>query len=380
MLRTILITGSSGFLGKNLCEHLLQRKDIVLKKFDLENSIEELKEFVADSDVIFHLAGVNRPEKIEDFETGNIGFTQTILNFVREYTRKPHIIFSSSVQATLDNPYGKSKKHAEQILENAAENNEIKLSIFRLINLFGKWSRPNYNAVTSTFCYNIANDLPIQINDPNYSFDLAYVDDVITAFVSEMTEQPKRKGYHVEESAIPYKNITVGELAERIRFFHEMQTTLMIPDFSDRFNQQLYATYLSYVPKEHWEYGTEIKMDHRGNLAELVKSKFFGQMFVSKTKPGITRGNHYHHTKTEKFMVISGEAVIRFRHIHDTKIIEFQVKGDDYRIVEIPPGYTHSITNTGTTELITLFWSSEIFDTNNTDTFFVPVEVLPEEI
>ncbi|MDR2117876.1 MAG: NAD-dependent epimerase/dehydratase family protein, partial [Planctomycetaceae bacterium] len=272
-------------------------------------------------------------------------------------------------------PYGQSKRNAEQILENAAEKDEIKLSIFRLTNLFGKWSRPNYNAVTSTFCYNIANGLPIQINDPNYVFDLSYVDDVIAAFIKEMTEQPKRNNYFVEPSAIPCKNITVGELAERIRFFHEMQTTLLIPDFSDRFNQQLYATYLSYVPKERWEYGTEIKTDPRGNLAELVKSKFFGQMVVSKTKPGITRGNHYHHTKTEKFMVISGEAVICFRHIHGTEIMKFPVKGDDYRIVEIPPGYTHNITNTGTTELITLFWSSEIFDTNKTDTFFVPVEI-----
>jgi UDP-2-acetamido-2,6-beta-L-arabino-hexul-4-ose reductase len=374
MPTTILITGSSGFLGKNLYDHLSQRKDIVLKTFDLENSLDVLKEHISNIDVIFHLAGVNRPEKIEDFETGNVELTQTLLNFIRESNRKPHIIFSSSIQAELDNPYGKSKKNAEQILENAAQNNEIKLSIFRLTNLFGKWSRPNYNAVTSTFCYNIANDLPIQINDPNYSFDLAYVDDVIAAFINEMTEQPKRNGYHVEQSTIPCKNITVGELAERIHFFREMQTTLLIPDFSDRFNQQLYATYLSYLPKERWEYRTEIKIDSRGNLAELVKSKFFGQMFVSKTKPGITRGNHYHHTKTEKFMVISGEAVIRFRHIHGTEIIEFPVKGDDYRIVEIPPGYTHSITNTGTTELITLFWSSEIFDTNRLDTFFMPVK------
>jgi UDP-2-acetamido-2,6-beta-L-arabino-hexul-4-ose reductase len=355
MPTTILITGSSGFLGQNLCEHLSQRKDIVLKKFDLESSIDDLKELVANFDVIFHLAGVNRPEKIEHFETGNVGFTQTLLKFVRESSRKPHVIFSSSIQATLDNPYGKSKRKAEQILENAAKNDEIKLSIFRLTNLFGKWSRPNYNSVTSTFCYNIANDLPIQINDPDYSVDLAYIDDVVTVFIKEMIEQPKRNGYYIEASVIPCKNITIGELAERIRFFREMQTTLLIPDFSDRFNQQLYATYLSYVPKERWEYGTEIKTDQRGNLAELVKSKFFGQMFVSKTKPGITRGNHYHHTKTEKFMVISGEAVICFRHIHDTKIIEFPVKGDDYRIVEIPPGYTHNITNTGTTELITLF-------------------------
>jgi UDP-2-acetamido-2,6-beta-L-arabino-hexul-4-ose reductase len=371
----ILVTGSSGFLGKNLCNHLLQRKDIVLKTFDLENSLDALKEFIGGSDIIFHLAGVNRPEKIEDFEIGNVGFTQTLLNFVRESGRKPHIIFSSSIQAELNNHYGKSKKNAEQILENAAENDEIKLSIFRLTNLFGKWSRPNYNAVTSTFCYNIANDLPIQISDPDYSFDLAYIDDVIAAFIKEMIDQPKRNGYRVESTAIPYKNITVGELAERIRFFREMQTTLLIPDFSDRFNQQLYATYLSYVPKERWEYGTEIKTDYRGNLAELVKSKSFGQMFVSKTKPGITRGNHYHHTKTEKFMVISGEAVIRFRHIHGTEIIEFPVKGDDYRIVDIPPGYAHSITNTGTTELITLFWSSEIFDLNKTDTFFLQVEI-----
>ncbi|MDR1925580.1 MAG: NAD-dependent epimerase/dehydratase family protein [Planctomycetaceae bacterium] len=377
MSKTILITGSSGFLGKNLCEHLSQRKGIVLKTFDLENSMDELRRFVGVADIIFHLAGVNRPLQLDDFETGNVGFTQTLLNEISQSGRRPRVIFSSSIQAELDNPYGKSKRSAELLLEDAARKDDIRLSIFRLPNLFGKWSRPNYNAVTSTFCHNIANDLPVQINDPSVILNLAYVDDAVGAFLKEMEKKPYRDRYRhqyiVDQSAIPCKKITVGELAQRIYFFRNMQETLLISDFSDRFNKQLYATYLSYVPKERWEYGTEIKTDDRGNLAELVKSTSFGQMFVSKTKPGITRGNHYHHTKTEKFMVISGEAVIRFRHIHHNEIIEFSVHGDHYRIVDIPPGYTHSITNTGTTELITLFWASEIFDSSQADTYFKPV-------
>jgi UDP-2-acetamido-2,6-beta-L-arabino-hexul-4-ose reductase len=340
-----------------------------------------LKKFVAEADVIFHLAGVNRPEKTEDFETGNAGFTQTLVHLLEQNGRKPHVIVSSSIQATLDNPYGQSKRHGEMILENWAKQNNAPLSIFRLTNLFGKWCRPNYNSVTATFCYNIANDLPIQISDPNYAVKLAYVDDVVAAFLAEMEKSDtqiqsnnRECSYIIESEAIPSTTITLGELASRIRFFRDMQSTLMIPDMSERFNQQLYAAYMSYVPQERWSYSPPINSDNRGNLAELVKSQMFGQMFVSRTKPGIMRGNHYHHTKIEKFIVISGEAVIRFRHIFSSEIIEISVKGEDYRIIEIPPGYTHNITNIGTTELITLFWSSEIFDKEKPDTYFLEVE------
>ena len=370
-MKNVLVTGSAGFLGKNLCTHLTCRNDLIVNQYDLApppTPPSDLQKFVAEADVIFHLAGVNRPENVADFEKGNAGFTQMLVDLLEQANRVPHIIVSSSIQAELDNPYGQSKRHGEQILENWAKKTGGKVSIFRLTNLFGKWCRPNYNSVVATFCHNIANDLPIEIRDPNYAVTLAYVDDVVAAFLAAA------KAPDCHHGAIPTTTITLGELAARIQFFHNMPKTLMIPDMSDRFNQQLYTTYLSYLPKEQWGYTPTINTDDRGNLAELLKSPSFGQMFVSRTKPGITRGNHYHHTKTEKFIVISGQATIRFRHIHGTEIIEFPVKGEDYRIVNIPPGYTHNITNTGSTELITLFWASEIFDKTKPDTFFLPVE------
>jgi len=374
-MKNILVTGAAGFLGKNLCSHLNLREDVVVLSYDIDTPSEQLDEYVRSADVIFHLAGVNRPEKIEEFETGNVGFTQTLIDLLQKHNRKPHVIVSSSIQASLDNPYGQSKRHGEEILESWAGKNDAKISVFRLTNLFGKWCRPNYNSVTATFCHNIANDLPIQISDPDYTVKLAYVDDVVTAFLHEMNEQPQRVGYIVDPDPIPVATVSLGDLAARIQFYHAMPKTLMIPDMADRFNQQLYVTYLSYVPAKKWEYGPPINTDDRGNLAELLKSKSFGQMFVSRTKPGITRGNHYHHTKTEKFIVINGEAVIQFRHISGNEIIKFPVKGEDYRIVNIPPGYTHSITNIGDTELITLFWASEIFDKEQPDTYFLPVDL-----
>jgi len=394
-MKNILVTGAAGFLGQNLCVHLMRRDDVVVNQYDVDTPETELRNFVKEADVIFHLAGINRPENVEDFEKGNAGFTQTLVDLLDQANHKPHIIVSSSTQAELDNPYGRSKRHAEMILENWAKKEGAPVTIFRFTNLFGKWCRPNYNSVTATFCHNIANGLPIQISNPDYIVKLAYVDDVVDAFLKEMDEGRVQSSKCKVQSGgnkslctlnselcaivkpcenIPATTVTLGDLADRIRFFHDMPLTLMIPDMSDRFNQQLYTTYLSYVPHEQWSYSPPISTDERGNLAELVKSQTFGQLFVSRTKPGVTRGNHYHHTKTEKFMVISGEAMIRFRHISGSEIIEFPVQGEDYRIVNIPPGYTHNITNVGTAELITLFWASEIFDKNNPDTYFLPVE------
>lgn len=375
VFQPMLITGAAGFLGKNLVAHLQARDDVELFCYDRENTEQELHDWVAEADVVFHLAGVNRPERVEEFEEGNAGFTETLTDAILAAGRSPHIIVSSSIQAESDNPYGRSKKHGEDILAAFARKTGAKVSIFRLTNLFGKWSRPNYNAVTSTFCYNIANGIPIEISNPDHEVTLAYVDDVIEAFLKEMEEKPTREGVLVEPNPIPDYTISLGDLADRIRFIANMQNSQQLMDFSDRFNKQLYATYLSYLPKERWEYGPQkIHTDDRGNLAELLKSPQFGQVFVSRTKPGITRGNHYHHTKTEKFIVISGEATIRFRHIDQTDMIEYPVMGEDYRIVDIPPGYTHSITNTGDTELITLFWACEPFDPDNPDTYYLAVD------
>ena len=378
-MKRILITGAGGFLGRNLAAHLSQRDDVRLLLFDLNNSEADLREWVSQADVVFHLAGVNRPKYVEEFETGNAAFTGTLVDAIRDSGRTPHIIVSSSIQAVLDNPYGESKRHGEEILAAFAKETGTLASIFRLKNIFGKWCRPNYNSVTATFCHNIANDLPIQISDPDHELDLVCVDDVVEAFITEMDSKPRRDGVLVEPDPVPSYSLTLGDLAGRIEFFRSMQETLQIPDFSVRFNQQLYATYLSYVPTERWEYGPEIHSDERGNLAELVKSPHFGQIFVSRTRPGITRGNHYHHTKTEKFIVIAGEGLIRFRHIDETEILEFPVRGEEYRIVDIPPGYTHSITNTGSGEMITLFWASEVFDPDRMDTYFLKVDVEQKE-
>ena len=374
-MNTILITGARGFIGRNLASHLRHRDDVRVLEYDLGSTEADLRRGAAEADVVFHLAGVNRPRDPAEFEAGNVGFTEELCRLLREQNRRPRIIVSSSVQAILDNPYGVSKRRAEEVLAGFARETGADVAIYRLNNVFGKWCRPNYNSVVATFCYNIAHELPIQINDPDRMLELCYVDEVVAAFLNQIDEPPQREGSHFASDEIPFYSLTLGDLAQRIQSFHEMQSSLRVPDFSVRFNQQLYATYLSYVEPERWEYGLEIKADARGNLAEFVKSPWFGQVFVSRTRPGITRGNHYHHTKTEKFFVIAGEGLIRFRQIEGSDILEYRVRGQDYRVIEIPPGYTHSITNVGTTEMITLFWASEVFDPDRPDTYFLPVDL-----
>lgn len=373
-MKTVLITGARGFIGRNLFAHLQVRQDLRILQYDLDNTAEQLAEWLGQADVVFHLAGVNRPESVEEFEFGNAGFTEQICAELSRQRRAPHVIVTSSIQAELDNPYGVSKRNAEQALARFHGSAGARVSVFRLKNVFGKWCRPNYNSVVATFCHNIAHDLPIQINDPSRVLELVHIDDVVAALIAEMADPVQGPEVWVADE-IPSHTISLGELAGRIQSFREMQDSLLTPDFSLRFHKQLYSTFLSYVPPSRWEYGLDIKSDARGNLAEFIKSPWFGQVFVSRTHPGITRGNHYHHVKTEKFFVIAGEGLIRFRHIEGTEILEYRVRGEDYRVVEIPPGYTHSITNVGQTEMITLFWASEIFDPDRPDTYFLPVDI-----
>ncbi len=373
-MRKVLITGAEGFLGRNLAVHLANREDIQVFLYDQRNTPEQLRQWLAMAGTVFHLAGTNRPKNDDEFEAGNVGLTDLVIRILRESDNNPHLIFSSSIQAALDNSYGVSKRRAEESLARFAGETAARVSIFRLKNIFGKWCRPNYNSVVATFCHNIANDLPIQMSAPLREIQLVYVDDVIQAFIAEMDSPKPRNGMAVDPVSIASQTLTLGDLAGRITFFRTMQKTLCIPDFSLRFNQQLYATYLSYVPPERWNYAPEVRRDERGDLAELLKSEHSGQLFVSRTLPGVTRGNHYHHTKTEKFIVVAGEGLIRFRRIEDDNILEFPVRGEDYRIVEIPPGYTHSITNTGSTVMVTLFWASELFDPDSPDTYFLPVD------
>jgi UDP-2-acetamido-2,6-beta-L-arabino-hexul-4-ose reductase len=372
-----LVTGSDGFVGRNLCAVLRRRKDVQLVEYDLASAPQALDEGLASADIIYHLAGVNRPQHPSEFQTGNAEFTAKICRRLVALGRAPKIVLTSSTQVEFDNLYGLSKRAAEEALRQYCQEAGAVGVAYRLKNLFGKWCRPNYNAVTATFCHNIARGLPIQISDPASRLDLSYIDDVVAAFVHELDPAAGEPGGFRFAQSLPSFTTTLGELASLIESFRAQRTTLQVPDFSNPFVRALYATYLSYLETGDFAYTLDIKTDQRGSLAEFVKSPPFGQLFVSRTKPGVTRGNHFHHTKTEKFLVVEGEAVIRFRSIlGGADIIEYRVSGRDYRVVDIPPGYTHSIENVGVGEVVTLFWASEVFDPQRPDT--QALSVLPE--
>lgn len=371
-MRKILITGSEGFVGKNLQVQLRRRADVEIIPFDKEHTLDYLKEAVDKADFIFHLAGENRPKDPADFMKVNKGFTETLTELAARTGRNVPIAYTSSIQAELDNEYGKSKKAAEDALIEYSESTGSPICIFRLPNLFGKWSRPNYNSVVSTFCYNISHNLEITISGEERELELTYIDDVVNAFnqLLDIELDLKKHFCPVEKSF----KITLGELAKKIYSFKEMRETSILPDLSDEFSKDLYSTYLSYLEKDNFSYEVEMKIDNRGMLFELLKSPHFGQIFVSTTKSGITRGNHYHDTKVEKFCVITGKADIRFRHILNNEIISYKVSGEKIEIIDIPPGYTHSIENIGDTEMITLFWANEVFDQKKPDTYYESVD------
>jgi len=399
----VLVTGAKGFVGKNLVVILGEQSNVEIVGYDLDDPKSLLDEGLATADVIFHLAGVNRPEKPEDYTAGNTGFTQTICDTLRVLNRRPVIVFSSSIQAELDNPYGVSKRGAEEALLNYSQQMGARVVIFRMKNVFGKWCRPNYNSGVATFCNNIARNLPITISNRANEVNLVYVDDVCQAMMEAagILQTPYKHFVPAKDSAyadiVPSFKLSLGEIVDAIYTFKDSRTSLQVPKFDDPFICRLYATYLSYLEESNFAYGLDIKSDERGYLAEFLKSASFGQIFVSRTKPGITRGNHYHHTKTEKFLVVQGEAIIRFRMIGEkirgqrsevrgqgtenkdqrseirdqiSDIIEYRVRGEEFRVVDIPPGYTHSIENIGEGELVTLFWANQIFNPEEPDTFF----------
>lgn len=371
-MRTVLVTGSNGFIGKNLVTHLQPNEDIRLLRFDADNSEEELKTALQQADFVFHLAGVNRPQHEGEFQTGNAELTARIIRILEALGKGTPIVLSSSTQATLDNPYGRSKKHAEGHVFGYAERTGAPVYVYRLPGLFGKWSRPNYNSVVSTFCYNVSHGLPLQINAPGRSLSLAYIDDVISEFLAALDGNPSRgeDGYCYVPRTF---EITLQGLADLICSFRDSRTTAILPDMGDSLTKRLYSTYLSYLEVDDFSYAAEMKTDDRGWLFELVKSPDMGQIFVSQTKPGITRGGHYHHTKVEKFVVVQGQAVIRFRKIDGDQVIEYPVSEEKIEIVDIPPGYTHEITNVGEADVITLFWANEIFDPERPDTYYLKV-------
>ncbi|MEI6610015.1 MAG: NAD-dependent epimerase/dehydratase family protein [Deltaproteobacteria bacterium] len=381
----VLVTGAKGFIGRNLVVMLKRQSDLEVIEYDLDDQESLLDEGLAKADVIFHLAGVNRPEKPEDYAAGNAGFTQVLCERLSVLGRKPVIIFPSSIQAALDNPYGISKRKAEEALLDYAKQTSARVVIFRMKNVFGKWCRPNYNSGVATFCHNIARNLPITISDRVNEVNLVYVDDVCAAMMEAARILPSPPKNFVPSSnsvyaeVAPFFKISLGALVDTIHSFKATRSSLQVPAFDDPFIYKLYATYLSYLEEADFAYGLDIKTDNRGSLAEFLKSPSFGQIFISRTKPGITRGNHYHHTKTEKFLVVQGEAIIRFRKIGEVSrdqksdIIEYRVSGEEFRVVDIPPGYTHSIENVGDGELVTLFWAAEILNPEKPDTYFEEV-------
>jgi UDP-2-acetamido-2,6-beta-L-arabino-hexul-4-ose reductase len=368
-MKTVLVTGSRGFIGKNLLEALSRQKKIKICTFDVDDDISKLESSLIETDIVYHLAGVNRPENEEEFESGHAGLTQSLVSLLGDHKKFPSIVMSSSIQAELDNPYGVSKKKAENILFDYSKRTGAPVYIYRLTNVFGKWCRPNYNSVVATFCHNISHGLDITISDVNKEIKLIYIDDVISSFLGIL--KGDISGVATQYFTVkPTYRISLGDLAKKIYQLRDIRKSLVIPDLSDHFMKCLYATYLSYIKKDDFSYELDQKMDDRGVLAELIKSNHFGQIFVSKTHEGVIRGNHYHNSKIEKFCVLKGKALIKFRHILSDEVLSYHVSGEKFEVVDIPPGYTHSIQNLSGGEMIVLFWADQIFDPQNPDTYY----------
>lgn len=372
-MKTILITGAQGFIGRNLkiaLQRLPQEDSVEVLEFNSSHDLDLLPFLVNRSDVIFHLAGANRPVHVDDFEKVNCGLTHSLVQCVKESSGRPEIVFASSTQATRDNDYGRSKLAAENLLKEFQTETNNPVCIYRLPNVFGKGSRPQYNSVVATFCHNVARDMDIQINDPATELKLVYIDEVVRCLMRHLSLDASREIYGdvVETFAV-----TLGELAERIRTIAKICDSLKIPDLSDRLTKYLHSTYLSFLPDDGFGYDVDLRTDERGWLFEWLKSDSFGQIFVSTTKPGITRGNHYHDTKVEKFCLIQGQGCIRFRRLDVDEIIEYPISDQAIKVVDIPPGYTHSIENTGDQNMIVLFWANEIFNPQRPDTHWEPV-------
>ncbi|MDY0118582.1 MAG: NAD-dependent epimerase/dehydratase family protein [Bacilli bacterium] len=364
----VLVTGAKGFVGRNLCLEL-KNKGYEVLSYDLNNTKEELDLFLKEAEFIFHLAGVNRPKDASEFKKGNQDFTSLILDKLRKFDSKAPIVFTSSIQATRDNDYGKSKKGAEEVLKKYGIETENIVYPLRLANLFGKWSRPNYNSVIATWCFNVARDLDIVINDPETVLELTYIDDLVAVFMSLLQEPNIKKTVR-----IPTFSVKLGEIARLLNEFKKSRQSLDIKYLNDSFAQKLYATYLSYIPTDKFSYPLVTHSDNRGSFTELIRLGMLGQVSVNIIKPGITKGNHYHHTKNEKFIVVKGEAEIAFRLIGTKEIIRYVVNDKKFEVVDIIPGYTHSIKNIGKDDAVVIMWANETFDPNNPDTVFELVE------
>lgn len=367
----VLITGADGFIGKNLVAHLSERADIEIIKLTQEHNLNDLSTKVAEADFIFHIAGINRPKEVSEFQKGNAEFTEILCDAIQKSGKKIPVLFTSSIQAKLDNAYGDSKKIAESSLLKLQDSHQSNAYIYRLPNVFGKWAKPNYNSVVATFCHNIANDLPITINDSEAKIELVYIDDVISSFVNILDN-------HISESGFiditPTYQVTLGDLATQLEKFRDSRSNLITEEVGTGFVRALYSTYVSYLQPNSFSYAVPRYGDDRGVFVEMLKTPNAGQFSFFTAHPGITRGGHYHHSKTEKFLVIKGKALFRFKHILSDEYYELTTSGETPEIVETVPGWTHDVTNIGNDELIVMLWANEIFDRAHPDTYMMKIE------
>ena len=367
----ILITGAKGFIGKNLISTLKNTKDYTIFQYDVDCEPDLLEEYAGKCDFVYHLAGINRPKEESEFKQGNVDFTETLLNCLQKRNNKSPIVMTSSIQAVLDNPYGKSKKASEQLVFSHSEKIGAPVFVYRLPNVFGKWCKPNYNSVVATFCHNISHGLPITINDSETAMNLVFIDDVVAEFVRALGGQANQDGEFYTTK--PVYTVKLGQLAALIESFQNSRKTLEIPCLSDEFTKKLHSTYLSYISHEDFSYPLKMNIDNRGSFTEFIRTIDRGQVSINVSKPGIVKGNHWHHTKNEKFLVVSGEGTIRFRAIDGENVVVYRVCGKELRVVDIPPGYTHSIENTGDADMVTIMWANECFDPDNPDTYALEV-------
>ena len=380
----ILVTGAKGFVGQNLISQLrniqygkannyaISGQEIKIFEYDIDSDPAELDIYCKNADFVFNLAGVNRPKDPAEFMRGNFGFASQLLGTLKKFENRCPVMISSSIQAEIDNPYGESKRAGENLLFNYAKETGVKVLVYRFPNLFGKLCRPNYNSVVATFCHNMAHDLPIQVNDPNVLMRLVYIDDVVDELIAALSGKEHKEGDFCYVPTI--HTITLGEIVELIESFKGMPDNLEVPKLDDPFTKKLYSTYLSYLPKEKFSYPLKMNVDNRGSFTEIIRTADRGQFSVNISKPGIKKGEHWHHTKNEKFVVVKGHGLIQLRKIGTEEVINFEVSGDRIEVVEMIPGYTHNIINLSETEdLVTFMWCNECFDSNRPDTYFEKV-------
>ena len=398
----VLVTGAKGFVGRNLCAQLnniLTGKakcygDLTIEavyEYDIDSTLEQLDAYCADCDFVFNLAGVNRPQNQEEFMQGNFGFASTLLDMLKKHHNNCPVMISSSIQATLagrfgTSEYGKSKKAGEELMFQYGDETGSKVLVYRFPNLFGKWCRPNYNSAVATFCNNIANDLPITVNDPAVELELLYIDDLVEEMIAALKEEEHRCEFDGVETVLTENGrycaapvthkVTLGEIVDLLEQFKNQPATQVIPEIpANSFAKKLWSTYLSYLPKEKVSFPLKMNVDPRGSFTELLRSKNCGQVSINISKPGITKGQHWHNTKWEFFIVVAGHGLIQERKVGTDEVIEFEVGGDKIEAVHMLPGYTHNIINLSDTEdLVTVMWANESFDPNHPDTYFDPVK------